>query len=229
MPVNATPSATLEVIQAKLFLGFPKTVFDRPASERNAKNFSQRPSIPARHTIGQKIFCLIRQYIAGDNKRTLIADELSARGLSPTDLPADFPNLTSVMRVLDAIPLWTLVTKRRRPDGQILHLAWLVSLTKTRVLLGSATTVSRRFFQYPGLLQPNPRVGWNFDHKCFAKRIQSIQKSAVAPVKFIRSPRHDPNPVAYRVLDLIQCNLRFRLELNVFGYVVFFRRAGSSA
>lgn len=51
MSMNASPTATFEVIQAKLLFGFSKTVFHGPAPEGDPQDFSQRPTVASRYTV----------------------------------------------------------------------------------------------------------------------------------------------------------------------------------
>lgn len=113
--VNASPAATFEVVKAQLFLRFTKAVFHRPASERDAQKFSQRPPVAARHAVGQKEFRFVSQHVASHNQCALTADQLVRVSFPPAACVTDFPDLAAAMRVLDAIPLRRLFSKRRCP------------------------------------------------------------------------------------------------------------------
>ncbi len=112
MSMDASPAAAFEVIQTKFFFCFPEAVFHRPASEGHAKKLPQRPSVSTRHTVRQEVFCFIGEYVAGHNQRALSIDEIVRVILPPAGGPANLPDLAAAMRVLDAIMLRRLFTKR---------------------------------------------------------------------------------------------------------------------
>jgi hypothetical protein len=47
MSVNASPAATFQMIPTKLLFRFAKAVFNRPAFEGDAQDFSKRPTMAA--------------------------------------------------------------------------------------------------------------------------------------------------------------------------------------
>ena len=110
--MDASPTTTFEVIQTKLLLCFSKAVFDRPASEGDAKNLSKRPTVASRNAVGQKVLRFVGQHVASHDQRALFADQLVGMRLSPTSVPTNFPDLTATMSVLDAITLRSLLAKR---------------------------------------------------------------------------------------------------------------------
>lgn len=129
MAVDAAPTTTFEMIQAQLLFGFSKTVFDRPASEGDAQDLAQRPTVTSRNTIGQEVFHFAGQYVASHDQRTLLTHKRTGMRLSPAGLPANLPYLFAMMCVLDAISLRILFAKRGRVLRQVLHFAgMLISL-----------------------------------------------------------------------------------------------------
>ena len=89
------------------FLPFTETVFDRPASERQAKDLSQSPAVTTGHTIRQEVFGFIGEDISSYDQCALVADELVGVSLPPARCPTNFPNFAATMRLFDAILLWS--------------------------------------------------------------------------------------------------------------------------
>ncbi len=123
--MDASPTAAFEVIQTKLFFRFSKAVFHGPASKGDSQNFSQRPTVASRYTVRQKVLRFPGQHVASHDQRALGTDQLVGMRLSPTLMPANFPDLTAAMRVLDAITLRPLLPERRRVLRQVLDFAGL--------------------------------------------------------------------------------------------------------
>jgi hypothetical protein len=113
MPVDTSPTAAFEVIQAKFLFCLSEAVFDRPASEGNPKEFSKRPTVTPGYAVSQEVFRFIGQHVASNDKRALLTDQGFGVCLSPTHMPADLPDLTATVGVLDSIRLGSLLTKRR--------------------------------------------------------------------------------------------------------------------
>lgn len=128
MPMDAAPTATLEVIQTEFLFGLAKAVLDRPPPKCDSQKLSQRPTIATGHAVGEKVLRLTRQQIASDDERALVADQLSGVRLSPAGVPTGFPDLTAAASFLDAVALRSLLAKRGRVLREVLNFAGL-SLT----------------------------------------------------------------------------------------------------
>ena len=70
---------------------------------------------------------------------------------------------------------------------------------------------------------------WYLHYESLAAFIEPVEKGAIAAVELVGCPRRYFDPVAFGSIYQIQSNLRFGLEYNLVGDVVFFRRCGSSA
>ena len=112
--MDALPAAALEVVQPEFLLGFPKAVFDIPASEGDAQQIAERPAAASRHAVTQEVLDLVGHDVAGDEQRMLTADQSLAVGSPPAGVPLDFPNVGTVAGVFDAVTLGTLVVKGGR-------------------------------------------------------------------------------------------------------------------
>ncbi len=77
--------------------------------------------------------------------------------------------------------------------------------------------------------EPHVKVGRHLADKGFAALVESVQELAVAAVKFVERPGFDADAVATRTVNKIERDLRFGLELDLVGDVVFLRRLGSLA
>src|SRR5690606_37902717 len=145
-------------------------------------------------------------------------------------MPTDLPDLAASLSLLDAITLRALSAERRRVPGQVTNFARLpVALWQARTAPGAAQAVWGRFFQHLRLRQPGVRVGRNLHNEGFAPLIQTVEKRTVATVEFVGGPGHHPDSIAFGPVDQIERDLRFRLEDDVVGNMVFFRRCGFSA
>lgn len=111
MPMDATPAAALEMVQTEFFFRFTEAVFDRPASERHAKNLSQSPAVATRHAIRKEVFHFTGEHVASHDQGALVADQLVGVNLPPARCPANFPDFAAAMSLFDAILLWRLFAK----------------------------------------------------------------------------------------------------------------------
>lgn len=128
MSMDALPAATLKVVPAELFFGFTKTDFDDRASECDAQ---QRPHTPASspwYPIAEEVFGDTGKHIGGNDQRALPTDELSVMRFTPTDVPANFPDLRPRVFVDHAITLSGLIAKARRIAVEIFNLVTSLGL-----------------------------------------------------------------------------------------------------
>ena len=134
--VDAVPSATLEVIPPQLFFGFAKTGFHFPSPKCDSQQLANRPAITAGNSIADKVLHFTRANILGNDQRALRTDHPAVVSLAIDDVPTNFPNLRTFLRVPRAITLGCLRGQTGRVFGQVLHLARLrVAGGKARVLL----------------------------------------------------------------------------------------------
>ena len=71
----------------------------------------------------QEILDFAGQHVACFDQGTLLAYQLARMSLSPARVPADFPDFTTVVRLLDSIALGSLLPERRRMSRQVLNFA----------------------------------------------------------------------------------------------------------
>jgi hypothetical protein len=93
------------------------------------------------------------------------------------------------------------------------------------------TATERVFSQYPGLSQPNTKIGRHFANKSLLPLVEPIKEVCIPAIGFVKSPRFDPDAVLQRLINQGQSDLRFCQKANVIGDVVFFaaQDRGSSA
>jgi len=110
--MDAVPAAAFEVIQTEFFFRFAETVFNRPATEGDAKDHPQCPAIATRDTVREEVFHFVGEHVASDNQSALVAHDAIVMSLSPAVDPAGLPDLDALVRLANAIPLRCLFVER---------------------------------------------------------------------------------------------------------------------
>src|SRR6056297_389152 len=208
MTVHAVPSATLEVIPAEFFFGFAKARFDFPASERHPQQLANRQAISTGDSIADEVLHFTSANILGNDQGALRTDHSAVVSLAVDDMPTNFPNLRTFLRVQRAVTLRCLRGQTGRVLGQVLHLASLrVAGGQARVLLLSFLGFISRLSQYFGLSCPCVKVGRNLTYERLLTFIKPIKKLAVTTVKFIKSPGLHRDAIGDHFVDQHQCEI----------------------
>src|SRR6056297_3090349 len=213
--VDAVPSATLEVIPAEFFFGFAKARFDFPASERHPQQLANRQAISTGDSIADEVLHFTSANILGNDQGALRTDHSAVVSLAVDDMPTNFPNLRTFLRVPRAVTLRCLRGQTGRVLGQVLHLASLrVAGGQARVLLLSFLGFISRLSQYFGLSCPCVKVWRNLTYERLLTFIKPIKKLAVTTVKFIKSPGLHRDAIGDHFVDQHQCDLRLGQALE---------------
>ncbi len=95
--MDAVPAAAFEVIQPEFFLRFAEAVFDRPATEGDAKDHPQCPSVATGDAVREEEFHLVGEHVASNDQRALVAHDGIVVSLSPAGDPADLPDFAALV------------------------------------------------------------------------------------------------------------------------------------
>lgn len=229
--MDALPATALEVIPAEFCFCLAEACFDLPATEGNAKQFADRPSVATWNSIAEEVFHLVAKNMLGNDQRALVADQSAMMCLSPTGVPADFPDFWPLVIVFDTVSLCSLFGEARRVHGQVADLAGLgVATCQSWIpMLSSSFAAFWRASENLGLAKPSMKLRRHFANECRTPCIKTVEKVTISTVVFIERPSLDGNAIGLRVVDLIQRDLRLRLKPDVIGNMIFFRRAASPA
>ena len=202
MTMNASPAPALEVIPAEFLLHLAEAGFHLPPPKGHAEQVAERPATLSRNAVAEEVFCLAGQHVAGDDQRPLAADQPRPVCLSPTGVPLDFPDFRTVTSVLDAILLRLLFGEARRVSSQVLNFTGArVAASQARIVGGASRSGFRRVSQDPGLREPGVKVRRHLSHVGLAAIVEPVQKLAVAPIGFVKSPGLDADAVGERAID----------------------------
>ena len=120
--MDASPAASLEVVQTQLFFADAKFGFDRPPSKGNAQQSTQRDFVFSDDASGDEKFRFPRADAARNNQCVTNTRQMIA-GLTPNGQVFDFPDFRPFVSVFDAIVLPRLKIELQRVFQQILNLA----------------------------------------------------------------------------------------------------------
>lgn len=120
VPVNASPTPNLEVIQAKFFLGRPEAGFNRPAAKGNSQQPPKRCAVTTNNTVAEKVFDFAGADITTDDQGVLFGGKFVS-GLPPEASPFDFPDFRTAVGVFDAVTLPFLCGEDGRVSRQIIN------------------------------------------------------------------------------------------------------------
>ena len=188
MPVDTLTLPTLEVIQTQLLFGVTKTIFYWPTTESHSQQLAQVPAIAAADSVGEKILHISGQNAFGHDQRALPADEIAIVSLSPTSAVTNFPDVRSLVRVLDPVGLRVLLVKDRRVASEVFHLAgFLIAPAQARCAKWPADAFFPCFSDHFGFRKPDMGLRWDFDHISFATLVQAITSIPFALARSIRS------------------------------------------
>ena len=150
--------------------------------------------------------------------------------LPPEQGPFDFPNFGAAIRIFDAVALPILLSEHRRVSRQIINPTAGIGFANSRNAAGAA--VLRRLWRFANdfrSVQPAMEIAGYFTNEGFAELIQVVEELGVSPVEFVERPCAHADAIGQRMFDLVDGDLWFCLKLNLIRYVVFLRRASSSA
>lgn len=146
VPVDTAPAATLKMVPAKLLLGLAKTGFDFPAGKGDSQQLPQRPAAAARNSVADKVFHFAGAHVGRDNQCALSAGKTTGVSFTITEMPPHLPDFRPLVRIAHTVSLWRLLRQAGRILGKVLNLAWFyITGCQTRILLGAAIAISRRF------------------------------------------------------------------------------------
>jgi hypothetical protein len=131
VPVDTTPTANLEVIQTKFFLGGSEAGFDRPAAKRNPEQPSKSHTIAANDSVRKKVFDFAGADISSDDESVLPRRKF-VFCFSPEPSPFDFPDFGATISVFDAVALPVLLSKNRRVGRQVIDAAADIGFANSR-------------------------------------------------------------------------------------------------
>ncbi len=220
--MNATPAANFELIHAKLFLGGAETLLDRPSSESDLQQPSERYAVATDDLIGKKVLPFAGQDIATNKERVLPGRQLGLLALAPKGGVFDFPDLGAAVGILDSPTLPFLIPKDGRIPREVIDAtAWIgfanAGLAASTPLLSQRTGDPDDL----GLSHPTVKTGRNFAYVRLFQLLHRIEKAGVAAVQFVEGPGLHADAVAQGATDQVDGDFRFGLELNVVGDVAF--------